>query len=162
MIRIFVILPLAFAISGCATVDWSFLPFFGRQSGGSVQRSVASESMLALEGYRSKGLVYATEFEWLAEFVAVAQPVTRIQVDIGRGRTVVTTLEMSFTSARGRTCKQVRFDPDRLAFPQPGFEVVFCWGPTGWKPIAPLRKVDFFRMGMNRILKYGQDEAREQ
>ena len=162
MKRIFVILPLAFAISGCATADWSFLTFFGRQSGGSVQRSVASEPMLALEGYRSKGLVYATEFEWLAEFVAVAQPVTRIQVDIGRGWTVVTTVEKSFTSALGRTCKQVRFEPDRSAFSQLGFDVVFCRGRTGWEPVAPLRKVDFSRMGMNRILKYGQDEAREQ
>lgn len=162
MKRIFVILPLAVAISGCATADWSFLPFFGRQSGGSVQRPVASESMLALEGYRSKGLVYATEFQWLAEFVAVAQPVTRIQVAIGRGWTVVTTLEKSFTSARGRTCKQVRFDPNRSAVSQPGFEVVFCRGRTGWEPVAPLRKIDFSRMGMNRVLKYGQGAAREQ
>jgi len=160
MKNILTILSLAFVVSGCATTDWPSLASFGLQNEEPIEQVRATTPTLAPDRYAPKSLAYAPESEWLLSFVSKAQTGAKISTDLGQGGVLVTTLEKSFTSARGRRCKRVRFEPDDSVFSSPGVVVVFCRGQTGWKPVTPLQKVNFSEIGMSRILEYSQATAR--
>lgn len=105
-------------------------------------------------------LVFTPGSEKLIQFLNGAQPGMAFDLMPGNGSSFGTGLmENRFTAASGRSCVQMRFDPNPTGSLWQGFDMVFCQEPSAtstkvWSPVPPMQAVDFGEIWSGYFLNY--------